>query len=513
MNEQVDRVAAALQRAGLSLLTGVTGSGFSLRLIDALLRRDVTYLPACHEGAAAIMAGAYAHVTGALAGVVTIKGPGLANLVPGQVSNAYETWPVVSLSEAYASSRGGRAHKWLDQRRIMAGVVKGYGTFGDPDETVAAAVREARAEVPGPVHLDVPSRPEGAWEDSSHVQAQPEDDVRALSQLRRATKPVVILGSAAARRGWTASTQWKCPVFTTFAAKGAVDETDPSAAGVYTGEGGVCAPETSLLAAADVVIGIGLRNTEVLTPRSFACPFINFDDAPASLAEGFPEARVLPGAAGVRVHETLDSLRAWGQEEVAAARRIVIDRLTRDGWVPASVLLTLQQGLPDARLVVDTGLFCTAVEHVWRASRVTDVLASANGRFMGTAIPMAIGAALAHADRAVVCVVGDGGLPPAIAEFRTCVTRGLPVLLVLMTDGRYGSVLGPPGSRGLAEVAATIPDPSWAAIMERFGCPALRTVNPTEIDEALQRWNRTSPMFLEVPFDPSVYARSIDEVR
>jgi acetolactate synthase-1/2/3 large subunit len=67
---------------------------------------------------------------------------------------------------------------------------------------------------------------------------------------------------------------------------------------------------------------------------------------------------------------------------------------------------------------------------------------------MGYGLPAAIGAQIAHPDRTVVCVSGDGSVLMNIQELSTAVQHGAPVKLIVCNNGRLGMV--PP-------VAATEP--------------------------------------------------------
>ena len=86
MIERIELLATLLVENGLRYVFGVTGSGSSLRLITELETRGVPYYPAAHEASAALMAGAVTRASGQLSASVSIKGPGLANMVPGIVS-------------------------------------------------------------------------------------------------------------------------------------------------------------------------------------------------------------------------------------------------------------------------------------------------------------------------------------------------------------------------------------------------------------------------------------------
>lgn len=511
MTERAAAVAQALRDAGVGSLYGVTGSGFSLSLIEAFETRGGRYYAAVHEGAAAVMAGADAHVSGKPGAVVTIKGPGAANLFPGQLSNAYEGWPVIGISEAYARERAGRAHKLLDQPRVFQPIAKAVAALGDPADVVPSLVAIARAETPGPVHLDVPSRDERAFAPSTPPQAPPRMAASTLDVLRGARRPVVIAGSLAGRQRWGARlAALRVPVLTTVAAKGLLDETLPHAAGVFTGDGGERAPERALLAQADAVVGLGLRSGEVLTPRLAGLPTV-IVDAMAGLAEGFEAPVVAPDDLD-DLWEFLDRCD-WGMPEVETARQVVRARLTERGWSPGSAFLALQRTAPAVRLVADTGLFCTAAEHVWISRHPLDMIASANGRFMGTGLPMAIGAAIADPGKAVVCAVGDGGLPPAFGELRRVLEDRLPIMIVLMTDGGYGSVAGPAGFAARSARATACDRPDWRPIFEAAGVGARTARGVDEFEDAVRAWDRQSPVFLSVPFEAAAYARAVEGVR
>src|SRR4030095_4491817 len=100
-------------------------------------------------------------------------------------------------------------------------------------------------------------------------------------------------------------------------------------------------------------------------------------------------------------------------------------------------------------LVVDTGAFCTVAEHVWQAATPANFVASANGRYMGTSLPMAIGASLAKPQTEILCITGDGGIRPFWAEIKIAVAERLPICFLLMSDGRSGRIVAAAPGGGL----------------------------------------------------------------
>ena len=524
MNGAVREAAAALCRAGVRASFGVTGSGMSWQLITALNDRGVPYHAAAHEAAAAIMAGAFARQSNTLGCSISIRGPGLANMAAGILSNQYEQWPSLSVSEAYDPSRPSpRMHKRLDHRALTAPLVKDYGA-GMHASTIERLASCARSEIPGPVHLDfMPGDPAVGDPRPSHAVRSKSDRDNAWDEIRRrvdaARRPILAVGALATRSPWASRLKdLGFPVFTTVSAKGVLDERHPAAAGIFTGDGKSLAPESVIAPEADLLVGFGLRSHEVLTPKPIGITTLMLDAADdASLVNGFDACSALAGAAPEHFEEILNGLesKSWGADLTAGAMRDVRNYLTRDEWLPGRVFETLQNRVTDdVCVVVDTGAFATVAEHVWQAATPVGFVASANGRYMGTSMPMAIGATLARQTTPTLCVMGDGGIRSFWAEIRLAVSESLPICFVLMSDGRYGSVAAVASAPGLTPAAVDIPNPSWFKAAEAVGCPAYRVTSLDTLASAIDIWCPSDgPCFIEAPFAPEPYAAMTEEVR
>src|SRR5262249_34149082 len=148
-------------------------------------------------------------------------------------------------------------------------------------------------------------------------------------------------------------------------------------------------------------------------------------------------------------------------ERLAKATAGIRGYLAGDEWLPGAAYRRLEQELPSIGcLVVDTGYFCTVAEHTWRARAPAAFLCSANFRSMGPALPSAMAAALADRTTPTVCVMGDGGAM-YIADLKLAVAESLPVLFLLLSDGRYGSVAHATSVVDPSRRATTIGRPSW----------------------------------------------------
>ncbi len=515
MDERIARLAALLADNGVRYAFGVTGSGLSLHLISELEDRGVCYLPVAHEASAALMAGVVTRALNQLSVSISIKGPGFANMIPGIASNYLEGYPALSISEAYGSEVPySRRHKRLDQKSMLGSMVKAISYLSDLDH-LQSQIIEAPREIPGPFHMDLcngtPFR-----RDCRPIGIQKEAGERILRRLERSKRPLLIIGSLASRSPWASHLQsLAVPVLTTVAAKGVVNESFGHAAGIFTGAGKELAPETILLREADLLVGIGLRNTEVLAASPPGPPVVLLDEVGSDLQEGFDAELFASGLDRKLIYEVLERVltRSWGIALVEELKNRLVRSLMESDWLPANCFQTLNGCGFDHSLVLDTGSFCTVGEHLWLSSRERPFMGSSNGRFMGTGLPTAIALSISRYDQPVFCAVGDGGIRNYLAELKLAIERRLPICLVLMTDGRYGSIACVEQPRPISSQATSITSQSWVGPIEGMGCDARKVASTREFSSAVGSWGRSSPLFLEAAFDPEEYARMVDRLR
>jgi acetolactate synthase I/II/III large subunit len=128
---------------------------------------------------------------------------------------------------------------------------------------------------------------------------------------------------------------------------------------------------------------------------------------------------------------------------------------------------------------------------------------------LGTGMPFAIAAQVAHPDRRVVCVVGDGSVGLNFAEFDTMVRHNLPIVTVVNNDQQWGmsahgqDLIYGEGRRVVTELSPTRYDLAAAG----FGCHAEHVEGPSDLAPALQRALASGkPACVNVMTDPSVIA-------
>lgn len=518
MEPQLNHLADLLVKENVRWAFGVTGSGPSLHLISRLEEKGISYIPASHEASAAIMAGAVARATGQIAVAISIKGPGLANLLAGQSANWFECAPVLSISEAFGEKTLiSKQHKRLPQKALVTPLVKARVSLNQVSKNFRKLVATACAEMQGPVHIDLceESAKEGVWFRKPHVGTFSSPDIfRKLSTT--AKRPILIVGSLALRREWKKKlAEIRVPIFTTASAKGVLDESGAYAAGIYTGTGKELAPETKLLAESDLVIGLGLRNNEVVQAQSFGRPTVLFDEIVSDFSKGF-DAKAVLDLSHSKVASALWPYLGrveWGQNDIRRSLQEMRRYLLAYSWLPAHCFDALNQDTTNHALVLDTGSFCTIGEHMWQAKAGRSFLGSSNGRFMGTAIPTAIGFSLSQPNRPVYCVSGDGGFRMYPSEIKIAVEKKLPICFVLMRDGFYGSIACVPQKGPSSTNAVRLIQPSWAKSIEGMGLPSFCVSSQKEFEDAIHGWDRKEPRFVEAIFSPEDYRRMTERLR
>lgn len=521
MSHNFKELAMAIKSQGVEHAFGITGSGNSLSLITALQQVGVQYHPVFHEAAATLMAGGCCSDGQTRAVAISIKGPGFINMMPGQLSNLYEGRPVVSISEAYVGDAPSfLRHKRLDHAQITEPLTKAYTRANDVRD-INQVFQMARQENPGPVHMDLSPKPE--HEIKRHKSADqitpviPDlDDIHI--KIQQSERPVVILGSWAKRNA--INVDWnklKIPVVTTAAAKGTYDETKPYSGGVVTGEESDYSPEQNIIAQADLLISFGLRNHEVIKAAPNDCYSIMIDQIASQATEGFePDDVVLVDGAD-ELSPIFQSLlsKQWGIKNLEAWR-LKINNVVLSGhkWQAGVVYRQLQASIPSARLVLDTGFFCTVGETIWQAQHKSSFVGSSVGRFMGVALPTAIGLAIQNPLSPVICVVGDGGLPPYVSEIKLAVKENLPIIFVLMSDGGYGSIRAFSDKSQFALQAIEISAVGWSEAIAKMGCPSHLIDNNDSLANVLLGWAiEQGPLFLETHFDAQNYADIAKKLR
>jgi acetolactate synthase-1/2/3 large subunit len=148
----------------------------------------------------------------------------------------------------------------------------------------------------------------------------------------------------------------------------------------------------------------------------------------------------------------------------------------------------------DAIVVTGAGLPQGMVKQRWVTRLPRTHLTSGSFSTMGFTLPAAIGAQLAHPDRQVLAICGDGDFLQTLQELEAAVLAGTPICTVVLDNSGWISIKGGQQTFFGRSVATdfmtsdgSLHSPDYAAIGRAFGLHAEAASRPAEIGPAVER--------------------------
>lgn len=498
-------VVEGLASLGAEVAFGVPGI-HALAIWEALRTGSVRAYGTRTELAAGFAADGYARSSGRPAPLLLSTGPGALNSLTALMESASAHVPVVAISSQVPRSLLGRGRGYLhelpDQLASFAPVVKLAARAESIDaipDLLAQAWTIALTPPSGPVYLEIPVdvltakaeiAPVSALSASPAATAARADAIEEAVQLIGAARRVVIWagGGVLRSRGQpelrALAERLDAPVATTYMGKGAIADDHPLAAGCGCDE----AAFQELLAGAEVVLCVGTElgaeTTGQYTLR-FDGRLIHLDADARRIGATYP-ALGLVGDAKLTLQALLTELsprsRPEAVDEVAGVRARIRRGLESQGReTELGLLTTIENALPaDALSSWDmTILAYWAAPHL-RLLAGQQFLYPLGSGTLGYAWPAAIGAAIAHPDRPVLAIAGDGGIQYALAELATAAQNDIAAKLVLIDDGGYGILREYQRDAYGQTAAVDLRQPDFVALAQAFGVP-VRSGGPDEL--------------------------------
>ena len=107
---------------------------------------------------------------------------------------------------------------------------------------------------------------------------------------------------------------------------------------------------------------------------------------------------------------------------------------------------------------------------------------------LGSGFPTALGAKVAHPDRPVVAITGDGGFMFAVAELATAVQFNIGVVTLVFNNNAYGNVRRDQRMRFDGRVVASdLVNPDFVKLAESFGVASARVTAPDQFRAAMEK--------------------------
>jgi acetolactate synthase-1/2/3 large subunit len=169
-----------------------------------------------------------------------------------------------------------------------------------------------------------------------------------------------------------------------------------------------------------------------------------------------------------------------------------------------AVMNHLRQVLPaDTIMCNGAGNFAIWVHRFWPFRHYGTQLAPTSGS-MGYGLPAGVGAKRLWPERSVVVFAGDGDFLMHGQELATAVQYKLPIIIILLDNGMYGTIRMHQEREYPARVIATeLINPDFAAYAQAFGAHGERVSNTASFAPALQRALASGkPALLHCLIDP-----------
>ncbi|HEV2053672.1 MAG TPA: thiamine pyrophosphate-binding protein [Methylomirabilota bacterium] len=519
-------VVEVLRAQGVRHVFGLPGV-HNLAIYDALIRQhDIAHILSRHEQGAGFMADGYARSSGRPGVVVVTTGPGATNVLTPLVESFADGQPIlVLMSDIPAALIGkglGALHEVSNQIDCFKPVCSWAETIYDAREIPAAVERAFHLFRTGrqrPIALSLPTdllvaKTEGRREAFSD--RPPACDPRlvddAARRLSEAKRPLIVAGGGVISSGASAelaalARRLGAPVVTSVMGRGAIPETDPLWLGVLPNYRSTQAA----LERTDVVLAVGCRfahrSTKGLMLKLDFKPeqtLIHLDIDPSVIGLMHRANIAIVGDARNGLSGLLAALGKgpaatdWDAAWIRSQRETRWPRYTE---TVDRLLTMLRQALPPEGIVVNDqcGLNYWMEWH-FPVLEPRTFLYPVGSATLGYGVPAAIGAKVAHPDRPVLAVLGDGGFMFSVNELATAVKYGLGIVFLVLNDERYGAIKylqeGIFGKYGEVDLA----NPDFPAMARAFGAEGLRVESLDDLPKALGRaLSHAGPTLLEVP--------------
>ena len=522
---------------GVGRVFGVPGESF-LAALDAFHDTPATLFTTCRqEGGAAMMADAWARLTGGPGVAFVTRGPGATNASPAVHIARQDSVPLVLVvGQIERGLRGREAFQEIDYEAFFAPITKWAGEVDRAEripELVHRAFATALAGRPGPVVL---SLPEDVLAAAVDVADAPPVRVREAvldpaavaeigGRLAAAERPFVLVGGG----GWRAdgyaalrlfAERWRLPVGVGFRRQSLFDNTHPC----YAGHCGLTVPAAlgDYLAGVDVLLALGSRMSEASSDAYRRFPvqggggrtLIHVHPDPEELGRVYRADVAAPAGVNAAA-QALAALDAPAAAPWAGGRAGLHDAFlahsTTGTATPGAlqlgeVMVWLNEQLPaDAIVANGAGNYAIWVHRFLHHRRFMTQLAPTSGS-MGYGTPAAVAAKLAQPERTVVAFAGDGCFLMNGQEFATACQYGAAIVVVVVDNGQYGTIRmhqeqAYPGRRCGTRLA----NPDFAALARAYGGHGETVERTAEFAPAFRRAVASGrPALLHCRLDPRV---------
>jgi len=523
-------IAEFIVARGAKRVYGLQG-GHIQPIWDYLTQRNVRIVDVRDEGAGVHMAHCHAVLTGEVGIAFATAGPGVTNCVSAIANASLERVPVVLIGGCAPVPQDDLGPlQGIDHVSIMRPVTRSSRTLRgadnilrDLDKAWSTAIGDGNA--PGPVYIEIPTDvlrkvvPPGVVLQEYLTPKPPRrippaaDEVsRAARIIAQAKRPLVISGRGAMGNGKE--------LVRFLDASGALYLDTQESRGVVPGShpSFVGAVRARAMKEADLVIAIGRKldyqtgyGSPAVLPNA---RWIRIGDNAEELREnrrGEVELFAHPGLALAAITEALPKAKSIDAEWATGLRNEHVRRSTKyaselatseagnDGHMhPNRIFAALREVLkPDAITIADGGDILSFARLGLEAP--STYLDAGTFGCLGVGTPYGVAAALAHPDRQVVVISGDGAFGINAMEVDSAKRHGAKVVFIIANNAAWNiERLDQQMNYGGRIVGTTLAWSDYAGMARAFDLHAERVTDPARLKGALDEAFAKAPALLDV---------------
>lgn len=528
-----DLLVKCLEEEGIEYIFGVPGEENADFMLSLEQSSKIRFVLTRHEQGAAFMAEIYGRLTGNPAGALGTLGPGATNLITGVADSNMDRAPMLVLTGQGSTDRLHKeSHQIMDVVSMFRPVTKWATTIVNPEtipEIVRKAVRLARSEKPGAVHIELPEDVAAADAQAAPIvprrfrRAVPADKIvdQAFAAIAEARRPVIIAGNGCIRKRASKQLRKLCEqtgigVISTFMAKGSVDMDADYC--LYTVGLGSKDRVSQVIDDADLVITLGFDmveyHPELWNPDADK-RIIHVDFLAAEIDEHYhPELELIGDLAHalwmlnerIAAHGSFDfdlSRQRRCRADMAADFAEYKDDRTEGSIRPQKALWDVREAMgPQDILLSDVGAHKMWIARHYQCHEPNTCLIPNGFCSMGFALPGAIAANIVHPERRVLAIAGDAGFLMNVQEMETARRLNSKITVMVWEDGEYGLIAWKQETHFGRHTELSFGNPDWLQLADAFGWNGHYVKQSADLGSALERaLDEDGPSLVVIPID------------